>query len=105
MAVIFKPVIFKKFSWGVSIVLVLLMTLIVLLQSSLWLGHSSIFASYQVSKQVDAQIQENQILAARNQNLFNQIEALKNNAEATEAKAREDLGLVKPGEIYYRYGN
>jgi len=96
---------FKKFSWGVSSVLALLIILIIWLQSSLWLGHSSIFAAYQVSKEVEAQTQENQILEARNQDLFNQIQALKNNAEATEAKAREDLGLVKPGEIYYRYGN
>lgn len=94
-----------KFSWGVSLVLALLIILIILLQSTLWLGHSSIFAAYQVQKQVDAQIQENKILQARNQDLLTQIQALKNNAEATEAKAREDLGFVKPGEIYYRYQN
>lgn len=79
-----------------------LLVLIVLMQISLWHGDSSIIGSVSLSHQINKIQVENQKLQKRNQGVYSQIMELRSNAGATEARAREELGLVKPGEIFYR---
>lgn len=41
-------------------------------------------------------------LKDRNQQMYAEIDDLKAGGEAIEEKARNELGLVKPGETFYR---
>ena len=46
--------------------------------------------------------QENLALRERNNRLHADVNEIKNRVEAIEARAREQLGLIKPGETYYQ---
>ena len=46
---------------------------------------------------------ENAELSARNEALTNEVIALQGGNEAVEKNARENLGLIKEGEIYYQF--
>ncbi|MFW6369451.1 MAG: FtsB family cell division protein [Myxococcota bacterium] len=51
-----------------------------------------------------ARIEElNETLRAENARLAKEIEALRNDPAAAEAVARDDLGLIRPGEKVYRF--
>lgn len=89
----------KKPAFIIALVLILL---IVLMQVSLWRGANSIPGTVTLSHQISAITQTNKKLQMRNQKVYAEIVALRHNAGATEAKAREELGFVKPGEIFYR---
>jgi len=52
-------------------------------------------------QKITVQRQENQRLLQRNQLIEWNIEALKQGLEATEERARYDLGMVKDDEILY----
>ena len=86
-----------------SAVLFLILILIICLQFSFWRGPLSFSNMRKQAEQVKILEKQNALLQLRNQNLLTQIQGLKNNAEATETAAREDLGLVKPEEIFYRF--
>ncbi len=42
-------------------------------------------------------------LEEQNRNLREELEAVKNDPEYIESLAREELGLIKPGEIKYKF--
>ncbi|MGB2517260.1 MAG: septum formation initiator family protein [Pseudomonadales bacterium] len=44
----------------------------------------------------------NQALAQRNQQLYAEVEDLKQGLAAVEEHARSDLGMVKPNETFYQ---
>lgn len=87
---------------GALFIIAILIVLMVLLQISLWHGESSIPGSIVLKHQIQKITVENDKLMARNQKVYADIQSLRSNSEATEARAREELGLVKPGEIFYR---
>lgn len=84
--------------WIAVILLVILMTL----QYRIWFGDSS----YQKIKIQEEQIQkvqlENDELTARNQKLFAEIKNLRNGSDAVEERARNQLEMVKDGEVFFR---
>ena len=43
----------------------------------------------------------NSELQSRNRDLLTEVDALKDGTDAVEEMAREDLGLIKEGEIFY----
>ena len=51
---------------------------------------------------VEAQKAANAQLKTRNDKLSAEVEDLKQGSEAIEERARSELGLVKPGETFYR---
>jgi len=51
---------------------------------------------------VAAQKVDNERLRARNQALAADVEDLKSGREAVEERAREELGMVRPGETFYQ---
>lgn len=83
-------------------VLVLLALLLAALQYKLWFGNGGQGEVVALQAQVTAQQTENAKLQARNDALAAEVADLKSGGEAVEERARSELGLVKPGEAFYR---
>ena len=82
--------------------LVLLVILLVYLQYSLWIGDGSLQDVWRLHKDVEQQRQENAVLRERNEALEAEVLDLQQGLEAIEEYAREDLGMIKKGEIFYQ---
>lgn len=67
-------------------------------------GNKSLVKIYQMSKTRSELQQEIKQLKQVNDGLAREIQAFTQNPGQIEAIAREDLGLVKPGEIVYQFG-
>ncbi|HTA66564.1 MAG TPA: cell division protein FtsB [Xanthomonadaceae bacterium] len=80
----------------------LLLVLIVLLQYKLWQGEGSWTSEQVLKEQVEEQRIENARLQQRNAALVAEVEDLKNGEAAIEERARSEMGMVKPGETFYR---
>ena len=79
-----------------------LLLLLVLIQYGLWAGQSSIAAYFELKEEVAQQQLENQRNKARNDILFAEIKDLRDGQEAIEERARNELGMIRDGEIFYR---
>ncbi|MDM8546473.1 cell division protein FtsB [Candidatus Venteria ishoeyi] len=77
-----------------------LLLLLLVLQYALWLGDNGFAEHQQLQQQIQQWEGKNQQLKERNARLIAEISDLKNGLDAIEARARLDLGLVKPGEQY-----
>ena len=77
-----------------------LVALIVLLQYPLWLGKGGWLRVWDMDRQLAEQREENQKLEARNAGLDAEVRDLKTGFDAIEERARYELGLVKPGEVF-----
>ncbi|MCE9686556.1 MULTISPECIES: cell division protein FtsB [Shewanella] len=82
--------------------LLVLIVLLSLLQYRLWLGGNSLPGYLGLQKQIHGQQLGNAKLAARNQVLREEITDLRSGTEALEERARNELGMVKQGETFYR---
>ncbi|KLU15677.1 MULTISPECIES: cell division protein FtsB [Xenorhabdus] len=80
----------------------LLLVLLGWLQYSLWFGKNGIHDYVRVKAEVDKQEVDNLKLKARNEQLLAEIQDLKGGQEAIEERARNELGMIKPGESFYR---
>jgi len=81
---------------------IILLVLLVLIQFGLWAGGSSIGSYYELKQTVAEQREENLRNIARNNVLFAEIKDLKTGKEAIEERARNELGMIREGEIFYR---
>ncbi len=77
--------------------------LIVLIQYPLWLGKGGWLRAWEVERQVDAQKAKNRQLETRNAALAAEVRDLKTGTEAIEERARHELGMLRPDEIFYQY--
>ena len=82
--------------------LILLLILLVYLQYSLWIGDGSLQDVWRLHRDVERQRQENAQLRERNEALDAEVLDLQQGLEAIEEHAREDLGMIKKGEIFYQ---
>ena len=82
---------------------VILGTLIIAIQYPLWFGKGGWLRAWEVDRQVGAQKTRNSELEARNAHLAAEVRDLKTGTEAIEERAREELGMVKPDEVFYQY--
>ncbi|GIU43969.1 cell division protein FtsB [Shewanella algidipiscicola] len=73
-----------------------------LLQYRLWFGQNSLPESFQLQEQIALQRQSNAKLIERNQVLKEEINDLRRGTEALEERARNELGMVKKGETFFR---
>lgn len=82
-----------------------LLLLLVVLQYTLWKGKNGI-ADYQtLSSEIDSQTQVNDKLNERNQEMFAEIDDLRQGLDAIEERARNQLGMIKGDETFYRMLN
>lgn len=85
-----------------KIIPMVLISLLAMLQYRLWFGKHSIPDLSAMQSQVDQQAQQNANLRQRNDLLKADINDLKIGLEAIEERARNELGLIKQGETFYR---
>jgi cell division protein FtsB len=80
----------------------LLFVLVVALQYPLWLGRGGWLRVWELDKNLQEQRASNQRLEQRNARLDAEVNDLKpeSGTDAIEERARYDLGLVRPGEIF-----
>ena len=72
------------------------------LQSKLWLGSTGWRQAIKLEERVSSQAADNTHLQQRNDALAAEVEDLKSGEAAAEERARNELGMVKPGETFYR---
>jgi len=82
------------------VVPVLLITLLLILHAQLWFGRGSLNSVGNMTLQIDALNQKNAQARLTNDRLEAEVRDLKEGLEMVEEKARQELGMVKPNEIY-----
>jgi cell division protein FtsB len=87
---------------GLRIVLLLLLVLLAWLQFRLWFGSGGQREVEALQRQVQQQARDNAGLQQRNDALAAEVEDLKSGEAAVEERARNELGMIKPGETFYR---
>ncbi|WP_100643739.1 cell division protein FtsB [Alteromonas facilis] len=85
-----------------KIIPMILIVLLAALQYRLWFGKHSIPDLWDMQSKIDEQVQQNANLTQRNELLKADINDLKIGLEAIEERARNELGLIKQGETFYR---
>ena len=76
--------------------------LIVAIQLPLWLGKGGWLRVWELDQQVAAQAAQNARLEARNAGVAAEVRDLKQGLEAVEERARYELGLVRPDEVFFQ---
>lgn len=79
----------------------MLVAMIVLMQYPLWLGKGGWLSAYDLDNKVTAQKQANRQAQACNAELDAEVRDLKQGTEAIEERARGELGMVKPGKVFF----
>jgi cell division protein FtsB len=77
-----------------------LIALLVILHAQLWFGRGSLGNVATMTQQIDAQLRKNAQSQIANDRLEAEVRDLKEGLEMVEEKARQELGMVKPNEIY-----
>lgn len=80
----------------------ILLLLLIGLQCKLWSSHGGMSEVTSLRAMVKKQTDENSRLTQRNQALAADVSDLKHGEQAVEARARAELGLIKPGETFYQ---
>ncbi|MBD8524774.1 cell division protein FtsB [Pseudomarimonas arenosa] len=76
--------------------------LLAALQFKLWHGEGGRAEVEELRKALREQEQVNAELRRRNADLAAEVEDLKTGEAAVEERARLELGMIKPGEVFYR---
>jgi cell division protein FtsB len=82
------------------ILLLLLLVLVGLIQYPLWLGRGGWLSVWDMQQQVASQRMINDGLRARNLALIAEVEDLRSGTEASEERARAELGMMRQGELF-----
>lgn len=85
-----------------TLVLLALALLLGLLQYRLWFGGGGNQQVAELQERVDQQRRQNEGLEQRNAALAAEVADLKSGEAAIEERARSELGMIKPGETFYR---
>ena len=78
----------------------ILIALLLVLHAQLWFGRGSLSSVSQMKQKLDAQRVHNAGAQLVNDRLASEVRDLKEGLEMVEEKARMELGMVKPDEIY-----
>ena len=81
----------------------LLVMLLGLFQAQLWTGRGSLPDVRDMERRLQAQLILNQQRQAANDRLAADIKDLQEGLETVEEKARSELGMVKPNEIFVQF--
>ncbi|MCW8975970.1 MAG: cell division protein FtsB [Sedimenticola sp.] len=84
------------------ILIILLVVMLGVLQYRLWVGEGSLAELHLLKEEIELQKGELQQMRRRNQSLQAEVDDLKKGLEAIEERARNDLGMIREGEIFYQ---
>ena len=79
-----------------------LAVMLVTLQWPQWFGKGSWLRVWQLDKQLTVQRASNAKLLARNDALIAEVRDLKVGTDAIEERARNELGMIKKGEVFFQ---
>lgn len=74
--------------------------LLVIFHAQLWTGRGSLASVQEMQQRLTDQQAKNLKSQARNEQLAAEVRDLKEGLEMVEEKARSELGMVKPNEIF-----
>mgnify|MGYP000403138285 FL=1 len=77
-----------------------LLVLFALIQYPLWLGQGGWFAAWDLESEVAQQQEVNEGLRARNQAMQAEVDDLRSGTQASEERARRELGLMQDQEVF-----
>ncbi|MEQ8514983.1 MAG: cell division protein FtsB [Chromatocurvus sp.] len=83
--------------------LAVLIGLLLLLQYRLWFADGSLAERQRLQRQVESAERENALLRERNDTLSREVLELQSGNAVVEERAREELGLIREGEVFYRF--
>ncbi len=78
----------------------LLIALLLILHAQLWFGRGSVSSVNNMTRELDTQQKKNAQAQLANNRLEAEVRDLKEGLEMVEERARQELGMVKPNEIY-----
>lgn len=84
------------------VITIVLLIFLVLLQYRLWFGKNSVPDYLALEDEVARQKIDNDKLRQRNKLLYADTDDLKSGSEAVEERARNELGMIKNGETFFR---
>ena len=88
---------------GSRLVPVILLALLAALHAQLWLGRGSVPRVNEMQRQIDVQKAANDQARQANERLSSEVSDLKEGLGMVEEKARSELGMVKPNEIFVQF--
>ncbi len=89
-------------SWQLRLLFGILLITLVVLQYRLWVGRGSLAEVTQLKRQIARQGERLDEMRERNHMLRAEVDSLKQDLEAVEARARSELGMIKEGETFYQ---
>ncbi|WP_373508497.1 cell division protein FtsB [Thiocapsa sp.] len=95
-----RPLLPKLKKPFMRLLILVLLLLLAGLQFRLWVGEGSLAEVHGLKNEIAAQEEELVRLRARNQELQAEVMDLRDGVDALEERARRDLGMIKPGEIF-----
>lgn len=81
----------------------LLLALLVIFQAQLWYGRGSVPHVWELEKKLAQQQAKNLQAKAVNAQLVADVRDLREGTSLVEDRARQELGMVKPNEIFVQY--
>lgn len=77
-----------------------LLLLLALVHAELWFGDGGLPYARRLQAQLDAQLGQNEAQRQRNTRLLAEVDDLRQGLEMVEDRARGELGMVRPDEIF-----
>jgi cell division protein FtsB len=81
----------------------LLVLLLALFHAQLWMGRGSLPNVREMQQRLEAQQASNKLRQATNDQLAAEVKDLQEGLEMVEEKARSELGMVKPNEMFVQF--
>jgi len=85
---------------GKRLIPLILIVLLLIVQGQLWFGRGSVRNVSAMQRKLDAQKAANAQAQQANEQLASEVRDLKEGLEMVEEKARTELGMVKPNEVF-----
>lgn len=85
---------------GKRLIPAILIALLAIFHAQLWVGRGSIPSVREMQQRLDEQLAKNAQAQLANDQLTAEVRDLKEGLEMVEEKARSELGMVKPNEIF-----
>lgn len=82
---------------------VVLLALLAAVHAQLWLGRGSLPQVAAMQQQIEEQKAANAQVRQTNERLASEVHDLKEGLDMVEEKARNELGMVKPNEVYVQF--